>query len=111
MLPPASGERGHEAELSLAASRWLGSGESCLQQIYHTCTFSFLTFDVCLQVHVYCKQLSQPILSHTLKPQMLPPSMSYFTLATTWKPNSAHLLVAASTGSVHVLAMQDGSLS
>ena len=68
---------------------------------------TLLTF---MQVHVYCKQLSQPILSHTLKPQVLPPSMSYFTLATAWKPNSTHLLVAASTGSVHVLSMRDSSV-
>lgn len=57
-------------------------------------------------MHVYCKHLSAPMLTHTLKPQRFPASNAYFTLSTTWKPNSNHLLAAASTGSVHVLSME-----
>eukprot|EP00892_Ulva_mutabilis_P002130 jgi/Ulvmu1/11918/UM081_0078.1 len=57
------------------------------------------------QVHVFCKYLSQPILSHTLTPARMPPSTSYFTLTTAWKPNSTYLLASLSTGSCHILSM------
>lgn len=58
-----------------------------------------------VQVHVFCKYLSRPILSHTLTPARMPPSTSYFTLATAWKPNSTYLLASLSTGSCHILSM------
>lgn len=61
-----------------------------------------------MQVHIYCKQLSQPILAHTLQPRVVSPSPC-FTLATVWKPNSTHLLASASTGSIHILAMNDSA--
>ena len=60
------------------------------------------------QVHVFCKYLSKPILSHTLTPARMPPSSSYFTLTTAWKPNSTHILASLSTGSCHILCMGTG---
>lgn len=65
---------------------------------------------VCVvQVHVFCKYLSRPILSHTLMPARMPPSSSYFTLTTAWKPNSTHILASLSTGSCHILCMGNDS--
>lgn len=57
------------------------------------------------QVHIFCKYLSHPILSHTLTPARMPPSSSYFTLTTAWKPNSTHVVASLSTGSCHILCM------
>jgi hypothetical protein len=58
-----------------------------------------------LQVHIYCKQLSKPILTHTLTPSQMPASSSYFTLATVWKPHSMQIVASLSTGSCHILSM------
>ena len=92
-------EKMHQAE---RMRRGLISGSSSAMAVWRSLGRSQGS---ALQVHIYCKQLSRPILTHSLTPARMAASSSYCTLATVWRPHSPDLVVSLSTGSCYILSL------